>query len=147
MTSESQSGLTQSLPLRREEWLGVMSSSQDPKSGLVLSGHLSFVHFTDGLWSRWRLGSTCLCKSSLWSSADGQEVNRILCFPQWALCLNSQLFPQELSGLCIYFQSFLPCVPYFAQPRRLKSGCWRQRYCGLRATTKDHTARERRRGP
>ena len=39
-------------------------------------------------------------------------------------------------------QSFLPCVPHFAQPRRLRSGCWWQRYCGLRATTEDHTAGE-----
>ena len=29
-----------------------------------------------------------------------------------------------------------------AQPRRLRSGCWWQRYCGLRATTEDHTAGE-----
>ena len=35
-------------------------------------------------------------------------------------------------------QSFLPCVPHFAQHRRLRSGCWWQRYCGLRATTEDH---------
>ena len=45
----------------------------------------------------------CVCKCSLWSSANGQEVNRILCIPQWALCLDSRLVPQELSGLCIYF--------------------------------------------
>ena len=31
VTSESQSGFTQSLPLGGKEWLGVMSSSQDPK--------------------------------------------------------------------------------------------------------------------
>ena len=36
MTSESQSGFTQSLPLRGEEWLGVMSFSQDPKKWLGL---------------------------------------------------------------------------------------------------------------
>ena len=60
--------------------------------------------FANGLWSSWRLWEAHVCvKPSLWSSADGQEVNRILCIPQWALCLDSQLVSQELSGLCIYF--------------------------------------------
>ena len=148
--------------LRKPEWVHPVPS---PERGVVARNYILFpgpfevaqpclvtwplseATFADGLWSRWRLWEARVCKSSLWSSADRQEVNRILCVPQWALCLNSQLVPQELSGLCIYFQSFLPCVPYFAQPRRLRSGCWWQRYCGLRATTEDHTARERRRGP
>ena len=37
----------------------------------------------------------------------------MFCVPQWALCLNSGLVSQELSGLCIYFPTLLPCVPHF----------------------------------
>ena len=73
---------------------------------------LSESTFADGLWSRRRLwGSTCLCKSSLWSSADGQEVNRILCVPKWTLCLYSRLVPRELSGLCIYSPTLSSMCP------------------------------------
>ena len=76
------------------------------RSGPALSGHLAFVWSHFCWWSLVQVeavGSMCVCKCSLWSSANGQEVNRILCIPQWALCLDSRLVPQELSGLCIYF--------------------------------------------
>ena len=68
-------------------------------NGPALSGHLAFVwgHFC--WWSLVQveaIGSTCLCKSSLGSSVDGQEVNRILWVPLWALCLDSRLVPREL---------------------------------------------------
>ena len=52
-----------------------------------------------------------MCKSSLWSSTDGQEVSRILCVPKWALCLNSGLVPQELGGLCFYFPTLSSMYP------------------------------------
>ena len=59
------------------------------------------------------MGSPCVCKPSLWSSVDEQEVNRILCIPQWALCLDSWLVPQELSGFCIYSPIFSSMCPSF----------------------------------
>ena len=50
-------------------------------------------------------------KSSIWSSNDGQEVSRIICVPKWALCFDSGLVPQELSGLCIYFPTLSSMCP------------------------------------
>ena len=61
-----------------------------------------------------------LYKSSLWNSADGQEINRILCVPQWASCLDSGLVPQELSGLCIYF----PILSSMCPSLLLNPGGW-----------------------
>ena len=83
------------------------------RCGLALSRHLAFeTTFANGLWSRWRQwGSPCVCKCSLWSSADGQEVNRILCVPKWALCLDSRLVPWEASGLCIYSPTLSSMCP------------------------------------
>ena len=74
------------------------------RSGPALSSHLAFVWSHFCWWCLVQLEaveSLRVCKPSLWSSVNGQEVNRILCIPQ--LCLNSRLVPQELSGLCIYF--------------------------------------------
>ena len=66
----------------------------------------------------------------------------------FGLCASTQAwFPESLGGLLPLFPN-----PFFhvsltsAQPRSLRSVCWWQRYCELRATTEDHTARERRRG-
>ena len=56
-------------------------------------------------------GEARVCKSSLWSSADGQEVNRILCIPKWTLCLDSRMVPRDLSGLCIYSPTLSSMCP------------------------------------
>ena len=38
--------------------------------------------------------------------------------------------------------TFSANLKMYTQPRRLRSGFWWQRYCGLRTTTEDHTAGE-----
>ena len=113
VTSERQSGFTQS-----SERGGVAGSyvlfpgPLDVARPCPDTWPLSETTFADGLWSKWRLwGSPYVCKSSLWSSADGQEVNRILCVPKWALCLDSWLVPLELSGLYIYSPTLSSMCP------------------------------------
>ena len=94
VTSERQSGFTQS-----SERGGVAGSyvlfpgPLDVARPCPDTWVLSETTFADGLWSKWRLwGSPYVCTSSLWSSADGQEVNRILCLPKWTCALTHGWF-------------------------------------------------------
>ena len=81
------------------------------------------------------VGSTYLCKSSHWSSTDEQEVSRILCIPKWALCLDSGLcalthFWRAEWSLHLFPNPFFLVSLTSAPPKRLRSGCWWQRYVG-----------------
>ena len=108
VTSESKGGFAQSLPLRGEEWSGGLciipgTLRNDPRLtrrkasfGLCLRPLLLIVSGPGGACRKARV-----CLNSLWNSADGLEVSRILWFPQlyWAFAFISQ--------------HFLPCVSHF----------------------------------